>query len=115
MQLRPSAHVDTFCRDRLPPVEQWPELVFDVPEVRYPDRLNCAAALLDDTIARHGAERRCLVTATQTWTYGDLLTRANQIAHVLTEDLGVLPGHRILLRGPNNPWLVASWFGALKA
>ncbi|GCE01890.1 AMP-binding protein [Embleya hyalina] len=115
MQLRPSAHVDTFSRDRLPPVEQWPELVFDVPEVRYPDRLNCAVALLDDTIARHGAERRCLVTVTESWTYGDLLTRANQIAHVLTEDLGVLPGHRILLRGPNNPWLVASWFGALKA
>ncbi|MGW1993361.1 AMP-binding protein [Embleya sp. NPDC001921] len=115
MQLRPSAHVDTFSRDRLPPVEQWPELIFELPDVRYPDRLNCAAALLDDTIARHGAHRRCLVTAHETWTYGDLRTRANQVAHVLTEDLGVVPGNRVLLRGPNNPWLVASWFGALKA
>ncbi|WP_406279942.1 AMP-binding protein [Embleya sp. NBC_00896] len=115
MQLRPSAHLDTFCRDRLPPVEQWPELVFELPELGYPDRLNCAVALLDDTIARHGARRRCLVTPDETWSYGDLLAHANQIAHVLTADLGLVPGNRVLLRGPNNPWLVASWFGALKA
>ena len=60
MELLPSAHVDTFCRDHLPPAEQWPELTFDLPELRYPDRLNCATALLDDVAARHGADRPCL-------------------------------------------------------
>jgi 2-aminobenzoate-CoA ligase len=59
--------------------------------------------------------RRCLVTDTETWTYNDLLTRSNQVAHVLVEELGVVPGNRVLLRGPNNPWLVAAWFGVLKA
>jgi 2-aminobenzoate-CoA ligase len=54
MELLPSAHVDTFCRDHLPPAEQWPELTFDLPELQYADRLNCATALLDDTAARHG-------------------------------------------------------------
>src|SRR4026209_1266862 len=58
MELLPSAHVDTFCRDHLPPAEQWPELAFDLPELRYPDRLNCATALLDDVAARPGADRR---------------------------------------------------------
>ena len=115
MKLSPSAHADTFCRDNLPPADQWPTLRFDLPELQYPERLNCATALLDEVAAAHGPDRPCLLTAVDSWTYGELLIRANQIAHVLTEDFGVLPGHRVLLRGPNNPWLVASWFGVLKA
>ena len=115
MQLSPSAHTDTFCRDNLPPADQWPELRFDLPELHYPERLNCAEALLDATVARLGRDRPCLRTRTETWTYGDLLQRANQAAHVFTSDFGLVPGNRVLLRGPNNPWLVAAWFGVLKA
>ncbi|GAA0691748.1 AMP-binding protein [Kitasatospora atroaurantiaca] len=115
MELSPSAHVDTFCRDRLPPFEQWPELLFDLPELAYPDRLNCATALLDDTVERLGPDRRCLLTPTEQWTYGELQRRSGQVAQVLTEDLGLVPGNRVLLRGPNNPWLVACWLGVLKA
>jgi 2-aminobenzoate-CoA ligase len=115
MQLSPSAHLDTFCRDNLPPPEQWPELIFTLPELAYPDRLNCAQELLDTTIKRHGADRPCLLCAAGDWTYGELLTAANRVAHVLTEDLGVLPGNRVLLRGPNNPWLAACWAGVIKA
>ena len=115
MKLSPSAYADTFCRDHLPPAEQWPTLRFDLPELQYPERVNCATALLDEVIAVHGPDRPCLLTAEDSWTYGELLTRANQVAHVLTEDFGLVPGQRVLLRGPNNPWLVASWFGAVKA
>jgi 2-aminobenzoate-CoA ligase len=115
MQLSPSAHVDTFCRDNLPPPEQWPELIFPLPELAYPDRLNCAQELLDTTIKRHGADRPCLLSPLGDWTYGELLTAANRVAHVLTEDFGVQPGNRVLLRGPNNPWLVACWAGVIKA
>ncbi|MBT0567569.1 AMP-binding protein [Williamsia sp. CHRR-6] len=110
-----SAHVDTYCADNLPPRESWPQFVFDLPELHRPARLNCATVLLDDTVARLGRDRRCLLTPTETWTYGDLRDRANQIAHVLTDDLGVVPGNRVLLRGPNNPWLVACWFAVIKA
>ena len=116
MELLPSAHVDTFCRDHLPPFDQWPELTFELPELRYPDRLNCATALLDDVIAEHGADRPCLhAPGADTWSYADLLAAANRIAHALVDDLGVVPGNRVLLRGPNNPWLTACWFGVLKA
>src|SRR5438105_15277426 len=111
MELAPSAHADTFCRDRLPPFDQWPELRFDLPELAYPARLNCAEVLLQDTVERHGPDRRCLLSPTEQWTYGDLLRRAGQVAQVLTEDLGLVPGNRVLLRGPNAPWLVACWFG----
>jgi acyl-coenzyme A synthetase/AMP-(fatty) acid ligase len=115
MQLSPSAHVDTFCRDSLPPAGQWPELEFTLPGLRYPDRLNCADELLEATIAAHGADRPCLLSGESTWSYGDLARNASQVARVLTEDLGLVPGNRVLLRGPNNPWLVACWFGVVKA
>jgi 2-aminobenzoate-CoA ligase len=116
MELSPSAHIDTFCRDNLPPREQWPEFLFDVPEVQYPDRLNCGVELLDRTIGRYGGDRPCVLGTDGTrWTYADLAARADQIAHVLVEDLALVPGNRVLLRGPNNPNLVAAWFGVIKA
>jgi 2-aminobenzoate-CoA ligase len=115
MELSPSAHTDTFCRDNLPPRDQWPDFRFGLPELRYPGRLNCAQALLDATIARYGADRPALRTPTGTWTYGDLLRHSNQAARVLTEDFGLVPGNRVLLRGPNNPWLIAAWFAVLRA
>ncbi|MFL6163272.1 MAG: AMP-binding protein [Jatrophihabitantaceae bacterium] len=115
MELSPSAHLDTFCRDHLPPPEQWPELIFELPELHYPQRLNCAAELLDEVIRRHGADRVALLSPTETWTYGELLARANQLANYLVDEAALLPGQRVLLRGPNNPWLVACWFAVLKA
>jgi 2-aminobenzoate-CoA ligase len=115
MQLSPSAHADSFCRDSLPRPGEWPELDLALAGLDYPQRLNAADELLDATIAAHGAGRRCLLSPEETWTYGDLAERASQVAQVLTEDFGLVPGNRVLLRGPNNPWLVACWFGVLKA
>ncbi len=116
MQLARSAHVDTFCRDNLPSQELWPQFLREVPEVDYPERLNCATALLDAVIDEHGAGRPCLLAPDGTaWSYGDLLARANALAHLLVEDFGLVPGNRVLLRGPNNPGLVALWFAVLKA
>jgi 2-aminobenzoate-CoA ligase len=114
MSLSPSAHLDSFCRDRLPAPELWPELIFELPELQYPDRLNAATALLDAAVERWGADRRCVLSPTESWNYGNLLARANQVANVLRAQ-GIVPGNRVLLRGPNNPWLVACWFGVLKA
>jgi len=113
--LFPSAHIDTFCRDNLPPSSDWPELHFDLPELAYPERLNCATTLLDEAVARWGKDRQCLVTPTEQWTYGDLLRRANQIAQVLVDDHGLVPGQRVMLRGANTPWLVSCWFAVVKA
>lgn len=115
MELSPSAHVDTFCRDHLPPFDQWPELLLETEESAYPERLNCARALLDDTIERLGPERRCLLTPTTAWTYGELRDHTDRIARLLTGRLGLVPGNRVLLRGPNTPQLAACWLAVLKA
>src|SRR4051812_42556827 len=100
MELTRSAHVDTFCRDHLPPPDQWPDFLLHLPELRYPERLNCASPLLDEVVAEPGPDRPCLRTDDETWTYGELLARANQLAHFLPSELGVIPGRRVLLRGP---------------
>jgi 2-aminobenzoate-CoA ligase len=115
-RLSPSAHVDTFTRDHLPPAELWPVIEFTTPELAYPDRVNAAADLVDVPAEKLGADRVALRTPQgETWTYGELRTRANQVAQVLTEDLGLVPGQRVMLRSPNNPWTVAAWLGVLKA
>ena len=46
-----TAHVDTFARDRLPPRDQQPQYIFELPELQFPPQLNCATELLDKAIA----------------------------------------------------------------
>ena len=110
-----TAHLDTFARDSLPPREEWPELIFDLPELQYPPRLNCAVELLDRMVAAGHGERIALRTPDGACTYRQLLARANRIAHVLRDDLKLVPGNRVLLRGPNNPMMAACWFAVIKA
>ena len=116
MSLSPSAHVDSFTRDHLPPAHEWPTIEFTTPELRYPDRLNAGTELIDVPTAAFGADRVALRTPDgESWTYGQLRIRANQVAQVLTEDFGLVPGQRVMLRSPNNPRTVAAWLGVLKA
>lgn len=118
----PSAHLDTFARDHLPPREQWPELLFELPELQFPEQLNAAAVLLDQAVADVGdggrgwGERVCIrAPGGLVWTYRDVQRQADRIAHVLVQDMGLVPGNRVLLRAPNNPMLAACWFAVVKA
>jgi 2-aminobenzoate-CoA ligase len=114
-----TAHVDTFVRDNLPPPGELPEFLFELPELRYPGRINCAAELLDRMVAAGHGDRpflHALIGGRRySCTYRQLLARANQIANVLVQDLRLVPGNRVLLRGPNNPMMAACWFGVIKA
>ncbi len=113
--MTPSAHIDSFARDHLPPRAQWPELIFELPELAYPARQNCAVELLDRMVADGHGERIALRTPEAACTYRQLLCRANRIARVLREDLALVPGNRVLLRGPNNPMMAACWLAVIKA
>ena len=110
-----SGHVDSFARDNLPPRGQWPEFRFDLPELRYPERLNCVTKFLDRWVASGEGGRPCLISLTETLTYAELSERVNRIANVLTKELGVVPGNRVLLRAANNPMMVAAYLAAIKA
>jgi 2-aminobenzoate-CoA ligase len=110
-----SGHIDHFARDHLPPRSQWPEFKFGLPDLQYPERLNCAVELLDRWVAAGQGSRPCLISPTETWSYAQFAERVNRIANVLTREFGVVPGNRVLLRAPNNPMMVAAYFAVLKA
>lgn len=110
-----TSSIDTFARDNLPAIEQQPEFVFDLPELKYPDKLNCAVELIDRAVARGVGNKLAIISETERWTYHDLLNKSNQIANVLRDELGLIPGNRVLLRSPNSPMLFACWLAVVKA
>lgn len=111
----PSSHVDGFARDHLPPLDEWPEFLFELPALRYPQRINCAAELLDAALARGWGGRTALIGARERLTYAELAARVDRIAHVLRRDLGLVPGQRVLLRGANCPTMAAAILAVFKA
>jgi 2-aminobenzoate-CoA ligase len=121
--MEPSAHVDTFARDNLPPPGEWPQFLLDNPDVSYPSRLNCAVELLDRLIDedpwRNVSDRPAIWSEVDgiphVTTYGELRGRVNQTAHVLTTVMKLVPGNRILLRGPNTLHMAIAWLASLKA
>jgi 2-aminobenzoate-CoA ligase len=114
-QLGSSAHVDTFTRDNLPPLDQWPDLLLDRPQFQYPERLNAAVELTDRMVERGHSDRIALIGNGRRRTYKELTDWSNRVAHALVENYGVKPGNRVLIRSGNNPALVAAWLAATKA
>ena len=110
-----TTHLDTFARDNLPPRAQWPDFLFELPELKYPERMNCVVELLDRWVAAGRGNQPCLISPAERWTYAQLAERVNRIANVLTRALGMIPGHRVLLRGPNSPMMVAAYLAVIKA
>ncbi len=111
----PTAHVDTFTREHLPPPEQMPEFLLERPELHYAERLNAAVELLDRMLLAGHGDSIALRTDEAACTYYQLFVRVNQIAHVLRDEMKLVPGNRVLLRGPNNPMMAACWLAAVKA
>jgi 2-aminobenzoate-CoA ligase len=111
-----TAHLDTFAADRLPPREQWPELIFTRPELQYPERLNCVTTFLDRHVAEgRGARPAIFGAGGLAWSYAELADKVNRIANVLVGELGLVPGNRVLLRAPNTPLMAAAYLAVLKA
>ncbi|WP_448204236.1 AMP-binding protein [Azospirillum sp. sgz302134] len=110
-----SGHIDSFTRDRLPPPDQLPDFNYDRPELAYPERLNAAAELLDGWRGRGWDERPCVICGEAVWSYGRFRDTVDRIARVMAEEHGIVPGNRVLVRGPNTPMLAACWLAVLKA
>jgi 2-aminobenzoate-CoA ligase len=106
-----SGHADTFVRDRLPPADAQPEFLFDLPELQYPELLNAAVELID----KGDPEQLAVINDAGSWTYGAMAELSGRISRLLVEEEGLIPGNRVLLRGPNTAMLFAAWLGVLKA
>ncbi len=112
MTLLNSGHVDTFCRDNLPPLHQWPEL--NANQYAYPNQLNVAVELTDNMVERGFGDHIALIGNGRMRTYKELSDWSNRLAHALVDDYDIQPGNRILIRAANNPALVACWLAATK-
>ncbi len=110
-----SAQQDRFVHDRLPPRAQWPQVIFDRPELQFPDSLNLVEELLDKAPSKGFGDRPALRSSRITLTYADVRDRVDRICRVLTEDLGLVPGNRVLLRGGNTIGLALAWLAVVKA
>jgi 2-aminobenzoate-CoA ligase len=113
--LGPTAHLDTFTRDHLPPFDQWPDLLLERPEFRYPEYLNVAVELTDRMVEKGFGDHVALIGNGRRRTYKELTDWTNRLAHALSEDFGVKPGNRVLIRSGNNPAMVAVWLAVTKA
>jgi len=111
--LGPTAHVDTFARDNLPPQQEWPDFLLE--GFDYPDRLNAGVELTDAMVEKGFGDHTALIGNGRRRTYKELADWTNRLAHALVEDLGVKPGNRVLIRSANNPAMVACWLAATKA
>lgn len=113
--LLPSGHVDSFARENLPPQDSWPDLRLAEAGLSYPDRLNCVTELLDRHVTEGRGSRTAIIAPGLEWSYAALAEQVNRIANVLTRDLGLQPGNRVLLRAANTPMMVAAYLAVLKA
>ena len=110
-----SAHVDPFAREHLPPPPEMPDFIFTLPELRYPERLNCVTELLDNWLAKGHGAHPCFRSLETSFSYAEFAALVNRIANVLVGDYGLVPGNRVLLRSPNTPIMAAALFAVMKA
>ena len=101
----------TICRR----ATQWPEFLFTLPELQYPERLNCVDRIARPLGRGGDGDRIAIISPAETLTYAQLAERMNRIANVLTRDLGLVPGNRVLLRAPNSPMMIAAYLAVIKA
>lgn len=111
--LGPTAHIDTFARDNLPPPDLWPDFLLD--RFDYPDRLNAGVELTDRLVEKGFGDHTALIGNGRRRTYKELADWTSRLAHALVENYGVKPGNRVLIRSANNPAMVACWLAATKA
>lgn len=109
-----SAQTDRFVSDRLPPPEQWPRRVYPQ-DSSIPPQANLVEVLFNRAFQNGHGDRPMLRSDRITLSYRDALDRVNRIAQVLTEDFGLLPGHRVLLRGGNSIGMALAWLAVVQA
>lgn len=110
-----SAQTDRFVHERLPPAEQLPRLTRERPELQFPEQLNLVEELLDKAGARGWGHRPLLRSSQLTLTYAQTQERVDSIVRLLTHDLDLVAGNRVLLRGGNSIGLALAWLAVVKA
>jgi 2-aminobenzoate-CoA ligase len=111
----PYQHSDDFVKLNLPDISEQPEYLFNEDELQFDKDINCATELMDKNISDGRCDKIAIISDKVKWSYYKLNRISSKIAHVLKDDLGLIPGNRVLLRSANSPMAVACWLAVLKA
>ena len=109
-----STQVDQFIHEHLPAASAMPQLIFERPELQFPEQLNAEVELLDRRVAAGHGARILLRDARGALTYAQVLDRVNQFSRVLIEDMQLVTGNRVLLRGGNSIAMAIAWLAVVK-
>ena len=110
-----SAQTDRFVHDRLPLPEQRADMRYDLPALCIADHANLVDVLFGQVIACGLLNKPFLRSDKTVLPYADANQRINRIAQVLTDNFGLIPGNRVLLRGGNSIGMALAWLGVVKA
>ncbi len=111
----PSAQTDRFVHERLPEAAQWPQLDFNLPELRLPASLNLVEELLDKAADKGFGDLPMLRSSALTLTYAQAARHVQALQQVLVLELGLVPGNRVLLRGGNSIGMALAWLAVARA
>lgn len=108
-----SPQKDRFVHDRLPPADQWPQIL-PLAGISDLDTLNCVTLLLDRHLANSHGNSPAVRGGQRTWTYAQLNEHVCRAATVMVRGYGVKPGNRVLIRGGNSPEVALAWLAVQK-
>ncbi len=109
----PGISIQSLPAAYLPPLQHRPELVFSLPELHYPLRLNAAFEFVDRALARGWGDSTIYLFGDRRVTYDELAREVNRFGNALAA-LGIQPGDRVLLRIPDRPEHIVCILALLK-
>ncbi|MBI4475249.1 MAG: AMP-binding protein, partial [Acidobacteria bacterium] len=96
-----------------PPRELWPEKIYSLPELAYPEKLNACEVLLDKNVEAGRGSSPAIFFGGQVITYAELLDEVIWLAGTL-EQRGIHRGDRVILRLLNRPHFISIWLALLR-
>ena len=111
----PSGQPDHFVHDRLPPASLLPQMRYPHPELCIPAQANLVSTLFARAQAQGRSNEAFLRSEQQTLTYAQAHTQVQRIAQLLIDELKLVPGNRVLLRGGNSVDMALAWLGVVQA
>jgi len=108
-----SPQKDRFVLDRLPPPDQWPQ-VLPLACTSDLETLNCVSLLLDRHVSDGHGDRPAVCGSDRKWTYAELNDHVCRAASVIVQRYGIKPGNRVLIRGGNSPEVALVWLAVQK-
>lgn len=108
-----TAHRNTYIRDNVPdrprqPVFAPAEMLEAVPPVYN------ASSMLDRVVAQGNGSRPAIRTKAGDISYSSFLAKVEAMAHLLIEELHIVPGDPVLIQSPNSSDAFAAWWAVLR-